>query len=265
MVSRSSKMIEITNSQLINLKKKDTIVFIHGLGLNLNLWENQVDFFKKDFKILIYDLYGHGKSKYDERKPSLDIYCEQLKNLFDFYHIEKSTIVGFSLGGMIARYFCQNYPQHVSNLILLNTPHRRTTHQQKEIFKRSENILNYGLEDSANKAIDRWFTSEFIENNKKITLKIKKWILSNEKNIYNLSYKVLVNDIEKIISPKPQIISRTLIITSDKDYGNDVRMAKKINKEISNSTLKILKNLKHMALVENHKEVNKIISNFLKG
>lgn len=258
-------MIEITNTELFSSEKKETIIFIHGLGLNLNMWEKQIKFFKKDFRILSYDLYGHGKSKYDSRKPSLELYCEQLKSLFDFYEIEESSVVGFSLGGMIARYFCQTYPRYVSNLVLLNSPHRRSLHQQREISQRAENLYNFGFGDSVDKAIERWFTSDFIEKNNETILKVKKWILSNEKNIYVLSYRVLVNEIEKIISPKPPINCRTLIITSDKDYGNDISMAKRINKEIANSILKVFKNLKHMALVENHEEINRFIYNFLKN
>ncbi len=258
-------MIDITNSKFLKTDNKDTVIFIHGLGLSLDIWKNQVNFFKKSFNVLIYDLYGHGKSRFDNRRPSLEIYSEQLKSLHDFYKIHESILVGFSLGGMIARHFCQEYPQYVKKLVIMNSVHKRTINQQKAVSLRAKKIKIFGLTYSVHNAITRWFTRKYIRDNPYTINKIKKIIIANEKRIYNLSYDVLVNEVDKIISPSPSISCPTLIITSDKDEGNNIEMAKKIKFEIPNSALKIFKNVKHMALIEIHDHVNKTLESFLKN
>ena len=258
-------MIDLTNSKFIRSGNKETIVFIHGLGLSLEIWEKQVNFFKKKFNILIYDLYGHGKSFFDNRKPSLELYTQQLDDLHKFYNIKKSILVGFSLGGMISRHFCQKHPNKVKKLIILNSVHKRTNKQQKEITLRAKKIKMFGPSFSVNNAIDRWFTPKYIKLNSNIINKIKKIVSSNDRRIYYLSYNVLVNEVYKIISPYTPISSPTLIITSDNDKGNNIKMAQRIKNEIPSSSLEILKNVKHMALIENYKKVNKTIESFIKN
>ena len=46
---------------LFNKKDQDVpIVFVHGVGLNKEIWKPQIKFFK-EYNTLTYDLLGHGK------------------------------------------------------------------------------------------------------------------------------------------------------------------------------------------------------------
>ena len=65
-------MIKDTDSSgtyyLLNKKDQKTpIVFIHGVGLNHEIWEPQVDFFK-NYTTLSYDILGHGKTPLKKKK-----------------------------------------------------------------------------------------------------------------------------------------------------------------------------------------------------
>ena len=48
----------------------DPLVFIHGVGLDHQMWDNQVGYLK-EFSILTYDLLGHGKTPYKKDKLTL--------------------------------------------------------------------------------------------------------------------------------------------------------------------------------------------------
>ena len=50
-----------TSYSLHKVNEKDPIVFIHGVGLNKEIWDPQIKFFK-DYNTLTYDLLGHGKT-----------------------------------------------------------------------------------------------------------------------------------------------------------------------------------------------------------
>ena len=60
------------NQNYYSYYKKETvpIVFIHGVGLDHKMWDNQVDYLN-EFSILTYDLLGHGKTPYNKEKLSL--------------------------------------------------------------------------------------------------------------------------------------------------------------------------------------------------
>ena len=105
--------------------KKDSIplVFIHGVGLDHQMWNNQVDYLN-EFSILTYDLLGHGKTPYNNDQLSLKNFSDQLLVLLDYLKIEKVNLVGFSLGSLIALDFSSHFQNKVEKLILIGTTYK---------------------------------------------------------------------------------------------------------------------------------------------
>ena len=93
-----------TSYSLNKINEKKPIVFIHGVGLTKEIWEPQINFFKK-YNTLTYDLLGHGKTPLKKTKVSLDNFSKQLTKLIKELSFEKIHLVGFSLGALIARHF----------------------------------------------------------------------------------------------------------------------------------------------------------------
>ena len=54
------------------------------------------------------------------------LFSKQLRDLLDYCKIQKAVIIGFSLGGMIARRFAQDAPQKSQGMVILHSPHRRS-------------------------------------------------------------------------------------------------------------------------------------------
>ena len=88
--------------------EKNPFVFIHGVGLNHEIWKPQVDYFK-DYTTLTYDLLGHGKTPLNKTKVNFNHYYEQLLNLIDELEFKKIHLVGFSLGALVARHFAYKH------------------------------------------------------------------------------------------------------------------------------------------------------------
>ena len=58
--------LDLGNNEFINYEfhensEKPTIVFSNSLGSDLNMWNPQVEFFKNDYQLVLYDKRGHGK------------------------------------------------------------------------------------------------------------------------------------------------------------------------------------------------------------
>ena len=92
---------------------------------------------------------------------------------------------------------------------------------------------------------------------------IRKWVLANRKDVYPKIYQLLVDGVDELVEKKLNINCPTLILTGDEDYGNSPEMSKEICKQIDNSQTIILRGMRHMALIESHEKVNKIIIKFL--
>ena len=102
-MSKTSNSFD-TNYSLNKIGEKNPIVFVHGVGLNKNIWKPQVDFFK-DYTTLTYDLLGHGKTPLSKAKVNFNDFYRQLLSLIDELEFKKIHLVGFSLGALIAREF----------------------------------------------------------------------------------------------------------------------------------------------------------------
>ena len=92
-----------TNFMLTGPNTAPVVVLIHGLGLNKDCWQWMIPDLTDSYRVLSYDLYGHGGSNDPVTEPSLSLFSKQLRDLLDYCKTQKAVIIGFSLGGMIAR------------------------------------------------------------------------------------------------------------------------------------------------------------------
>ena len=240
--------------------KFKTIVFIHGLGLNQDVWSWQVSLFK-NYNVLIYDLLGHGDSKDPEGEISLSMFADQLLQIINHIKLEKFILVGFSLGSMISRKFASLHPSIVEALVLLNSPNRLLDQERDEILERAKLLKDEGPESTTDAAINRWFSITFQKSNPHIVQLVRNWVNNNKKEIYAKVYPILYFgsiDLKSLHESKP-----TLIITCDQDFANGPDAAEAIANNFKNSNVRILQSLRHMALVEDYKKVFVEIDEFL--
>jgi 3-oxoadipate enol-lactonase/4-carboxymuconolactone decarboxylase len=215
------------------------------------------------YRVLSYDLHGHGESNDPVTEPNLSLFSKQLIDLLDFCKIQKAVIIGFSLGGMVARRFAQDAPQKSQGMVILHSPHKRSNAAQAAILKRVDQARTMGPQSTVEAALERWFTDPFRKANPNLMNKIRQWVMTNRKEVYHTIYKVLATGIDEIVKPNPALTCPSLVITGDQDFGNGPEMAFAIAAEIPGAKALVLPALRHMALAESPKAVNKPIRDFL--
>lgn len=248
---------------LIGPAEVPVVVMIHGLGLNRDCWQWTTPALNDHYRVLCYDLYGHGQSAPPPETPSLSLFSNQLATLLDHCGIETATLAGFSLGGMIVRRFAQDHAHRTTGLVILHSPHKRSADAQDAILKRVEQARHEGPQSTVEAALDRWFTADFRLANPDMMDIVRGWVTANDIGIYHTIYRVLADGIDEIIAPSPPIICPTLVITGDEDYGNGPEMTHAIAAEIGGAQSVILKGLRHMALAEDPSAVNTPLLAFL--
>lgn len=226
------------------------VVMIHGLGLCREVWQWLVPDLAKRYRVIFYDLYGHAESASPPSEPSLRLFSSQLAGLMDACGAKTAALVGFSLGGMIARRFAQDFPDRVSALAILHSPHQRTPDAQQAILARVEQARLEGPAATIEAALERWFSADFRTDNPEIMSLVRRWVLSNDIEIYHRNYRVLADGIDEITAPASPIKAPTLVVTGDEDFGNGPEMTRAIAADIPGAEILILRGLRHMALVE---------------
>ena len=254
-----------TNGSSINLVSSNGpyIILIHGLGLNKEMWGWQTNELSKNFSVVTYDLIGHGESKDPEGKLNLEKFSEQILEIMNFLSIKKTSLIGFSLGGMIVRKFAIKYSEKLWSLAVLNSAHKRDQKAKDAVQLRVNKVKIDGPQATTEDALNRWFTQKYRQNNPDVMNKIRNWVMENKKDVYPKAYQVLVDGVDELLDPSLPINCPTLILTGDEDFGNSPQMSSEISKQIKGSELKILPGLRHMALIEDARTVNNLLLEFL--
>ncbi|WP_426277257.1 alpha/beta fold hydrolase [Chryseobacterium sp. S-02] len=99
-----------------------TIMLLHGKNFNGAYWERTAkDLSEKGFRVIIPDQIGFGKSsKPQSYQFSFSQLADNTKTVLDQLKINKTIVLGHSMGGMVATRFTLLYPEKVEKLILEN-------------------------------------------------------------------------------------------------------------------------------------------------
>lgn len=257
------KLPDGTAAEIIGPLNAPVVVLIHGLGLSREVWQWQIPDLAEKFRVITYDLYEHAESDDPPEEPSLTLFSKQLATVLDAFDAPKAAIVGFSLGGMIARRFAQDHPDRVSALAILHSPHKRTPDAQNAILERVEQAKTEGSGATVEAALGRWFTQDYRDTNPDMMDLVRSWVLANDIAVYHRNYRVLADGIDEIVAPTPTITAPTFVVTGDEDFGNGPEMTRAIADEIVGAETLILKGLRHMALAEDPDAMNRPLIAFL--
>lgn len=229
---------------------RPVIALVHGLGLRRATWNGHIDHLAMHYRVLNYDLYGHGESVAPPRRPDLGLFATQLAELMDELVIAKSAVVGFSLGGMINRRFAMDFPGRVWALGILNSPHERDAEAQKLAEARATKSNEGGPDATFDATIKRWFTPDFIRDNDQVINNVRGWILANAPSVYAQCRQVLVHGVLELIRPAVPLTVPSLVMTCEHDSGSTPAMTHRIASEIEGAETTIVPRLQHMGLVE---------------
>jgi len=251
------------NQNHYSFKKKDTIplVFIHGVGLDHQMWNQQVGYFN-EFSVLTYDLLGHGKTPCAKEKLSLKDFSKQLLELLDHLKIDKINLIGFSLGSLIALDFSSNFQKKIEKLILIGTTYKRSNEERSLVLDRfNQAKLNKPI---SKLALKRWFSDKYLKDNPKtydLFMNILNKKPDDHKNFLK-AYELFANHYDDFEAIK-KITRKTLVMTGSDDVGSTPAMSKKLVKDLVNSTYIEIQNGKHLCSIECVDDVNINIKNFI--
>ena len=168
----------------------------------------------------------------------------------DHLNFAEAGIVGFSIGGMINRRFAMEYPDRVSALAILNSPHNRGEEAQKRVEERALKVREQGGMATLDEALKRWFTPEYLKSGKIGASLLRDWRSLVHPESYAQAAWVLANGVRELIAPDPAIKKPSLVLTCEHDSGSTPAMCHDIAAEIEGSETIIIPALQHLGLME---------------
>ncbi len=241
------------------------VVLIHGLGLHRAMWQWTAPGLTGRYRVLAYDLAGHGASAIPAAGFSLDGFVAQLAELADTLGLTRYSVVGFSLGGMVAQAFALAFPQRVRALAVLHSAFDRSAAERAAILERVTLAEHLGPAATVEKALQRWFTPAFAAAHPEVIDLVRGWVLANDPRAFAAAYRVLALCDQPLAARMREIACPTLVVTGEEDYGNSPDMARRMVARLQRAELTILPGLRHMALAEQPDAVLRVLMPFLEA
>lgn len=95
----------------------EAIIFLHFGGANLMMWQRVIPFFQDQYRLILVDLRGHGKSNKPETGYHIDTMSSDVAGMMQQLNLKQAHIVGSSLGAEVGLSLAANYPKKVISLV----------------------------------------------------------------------------------------------------------------------------------------------------
>lgn len=239
------------------------VLLVHGVGARLDNWDGVAAVLARNFKVIRYDLRGHGGSSKVPGPYSLPMFADDAAALLDHLGIARAHVAGHSLGGMIAMTLALRDSARVERLGVLSAAAARTEEEKRKVMERITLISGGIPGEHFRNSLARWFTDEFRAANPELMEQYAARNKENDPACYAAAYAVLATgdvapDLHRITAP-------TLVVTGEHDLGSNPRMAALIHTGIAGSELRILPRLRHSILIEAPRTVAGLLEAFFQG
>jgi 3-oxoadipate enol-lactonase len=224
------------NYTLTGVSNAPVLMFSNSLGTNLSMWDPQLEFLEPHYRILRYDMRGHGLSSVPPGPYTIAQLGNDVIDLLNALKIEKVHFCGLSIGGIIGQWLGINAASRLNKLILSNTAAKIGTTETWN--KRIAEVTNDGIAPIADGVIQRWFTPGFPAIHPPVVTRMKQMLLATNPTGYTASCAALRdNDLRDAISA---IHTPVCVIAGEQDPVTTVADAQFIKGRIPGAELTVL-------------------------
>ncbi len=240
-----------------------TLIFIHGVGMCKEIWQPQVEHFSKNYRVITYDFLGHGQSLLKKDKLTLEDYISQLYNLVNEIGVSKFSIIGHSMGALIAVAFALRYPEKVDTLIPINIVFKRTKKAQDDVIMRAKDVLKSQQIPNINQTLERWFKNKTSPYDLLKINNVQGWLKNTSPKAYSEAYYLFATSDRVFVNNLSNLQPPVLYLTGSEDPNSTSLMSEQMAQETPNGSSESIEGEAHMMAYISAKKVNPIIEYFL--
>lgn len=235
------------------------LVLSNSIGTTLHMWDAEVPALSQRFRVLRYDLRGHGGSGVPVGAYSLDRLGRDVLELMDALAIERAHFLGLSLGGYVGQWLGVHAPDRIDRLILANTSSYLGPAPQWD--QRIAAVLEApDMRDTAEIFLANWFPRHLLEANDPIVDRFRTMLLNTDRQGLAGAYAAVRDaDLRRPIAVIP---NPTLVIAGQYDPVTAASHGELIAATVPGAKLLTLPAV-HLSNVEFHDEFVAAVLGFL--
>lgn len=247
----TGQTISSRNNVRIFGKGTQPMLFAHGFGCDQNMWRFITPAFENDYRIILFDYVGSGKSDISaynvERYDNLNGYAQDILDICEELDLKNEIFVGHSVSGMIGLLASIKQPERYSQLIMVG-PSARYINEQPDYVGGFEHNDIVQLLETMDKNYIGWanfITPAIMKNDDRPELahELNESFCSTDPVIARQFAKVTFFSDNRLDLPKVQV--PTLLLQCSDDLIAPIEVGEYLAKSIPGSKLKIMKATGH--------------------
>jgi len=237
------------------------VAMSHSLAANLSLWDAQAAALAGRYRVLRYDIRGHGGSDAPAAPYALEQMADDLHGLMQALGIADAHVVGLSMGGLIGMTLALKFPRAIRSLTLADTTASYGPERKAGWDDRIRVAEAQGIEPLLDRTMEAWFTAPFRAERPDVIAKVRAMLAPTSVvgyvgAIQAIGYGDMREEIRAIRCP-------TLVLVGDEDRGTDITMARTMHERIAGSELVVIPRAAHCSCVEAPEAFNRALLAFL--
>src|SRR5208283_1908259 len=247
------------------------VVLIHGYTDNARDWAPMLPYVSKQFRLILVDIRGHGRSSKPECCYSRLDFAYDIKLLLDALGVQKADIVGHSLGSIIAQTFAEYWPERTDRVVLISStggpppgaPPQPQPQPQPFDFTAEIHKLKEPIEPDSPFMVAWWSSPspvdpDFIRRQREdaAAIPLRVWLAVLDQALSADAYAGLRSTL-------PRLEARTLLIWGSKDPIIEEPMRKTLRDALPNAQVRVFEGLGHNPFWEDPAGVAGVINSFL--
>lgn len=240
------------------------VVFLHGFPFNHTMWLDQLRAIKGFCHAVAYDIKGHGMSDVGDGQYSVEAHVDDLLALLDALHIERTVIVGLSMGGYISLRALERNPERFLAAVLCDTKSEADTDKGREgRFAGVKTVKREGSAVFADNFVKAIFSEASFSRKPEAVKKIHQIIESTPPLSIAGTLLALASRTDTTASLERLQIP-TLILVGENDTVTPVDAARRMHERIKGSEIHVIPGASHMSNLENPEVFNEKLVSFLR-
>jgi len=233
------------------------IILLHSLGTNLHVWDAQVDALARGFRVVRFDLRGHGLTEAGAGPCTIEDLAADALAVLDTLGIATAHVGGVSIGGMIAQAVAARAPARVTSLILCGTA---LAIPPPEMWRtRAATVRAEGIAAIADATLARWVAPAYLAS--PAGRGLRAMLLRTQREDYAAAAEALA--VADLSRTTPGLRVPALVIVGELDPGTPVASAEAVRDAIPGAQLVVIPGAAHLPLLDHPDAVSSAIRAFL--
>lgn len=256
------------NTRVLELGEGPVLVLVHGTGGHLEAYARNLRVLAEHFRVVVYDMVGHGASDKPDRPYTTDFLSDHLVSLLDALQVDMAHLSGESLGGWVTAWTAAFHPERVGHLVL-NTPGNITNKPEvmKKVRDSSLKAVREASYENVKTRLEWLFHDKSFVTDELIRLRNRIYTQPNFERAMQNIVAMQDWDIREPYAWSPEwcgkITAPTLLLWTDNDPTGGLDEAELLKDWIPGSRLHVIEGAGHWPQWEKPDEFNKLHIDFL--